>query len=82
MNQIFGKYVCKQFDFKDSASVHREFVELTRDRPCDMGEISHENLAHIGPMQWCDPQKVDIEIEENDSGIFSSLLKGIKKPQA
>ena len=68
----------KQFAFTDVAAVHAEFVQLTRKRPCDMGEISHENLARIGPMQWCDPQKADIEIEVEDSGIFSSLLKGKK----
>ena len=65
-----------KFAFTDAAAVHAEFVELTRDRPCDMGEINHENLATIGPMQWYDTQKAEIEIEENDSGFWSSLLKG------
>jgi len=69
-----------KFTFSDSAAVHREFVELTRSRPCDMGEISHENLARTGPMQWCDIQKADIEIEVEESGFWSSLLKGNKEP--
>ncbi|NJM18468.1 MAG: nitrate reductase [Richelia sp. SM1_7_0] len=71
----------QQFAFADAAAVHREFVQLTRDRPCDMGEISHENLARIGPMQWYDPKKAEIEIEDQDSGFFSSLLKGLIKKE-
>ena len=59
----------------------REFVQLTRDRPCDMGEISHENLTSNGPMQWYDTQKAEIEIEENDSGFLSSLLKGFTEKE-
>ncbi len=70
----------EKFTFSDAAAVHQEFVELTRGTACDMGEISHENLAHIGPMQWYDTQKAEIEIEENDSGFWSSLLKGKKQP--
>ncbi len=70
-----------KFAFTDAAAVHREFVQLTRDRPCDMGEISHENLANIGPMQWYDTQKAEIEIEENDSGFWSSLLKGFTEKE-
>lgn len=70
-----------KFAFADAAAVHREFVKLTGDRPCDMGEISHENLANIGPMQWYDTQKAEIEIEENDSGFWSSLLKGFTEKE-
>ncbi len=70
-----------KFAFADAAAVHREFVKLTSDRPCDMGEISHENLANIGPMQWYDTQKAEIEIEENDSGFWSSLLKGLTEKE-
>ncbi len=71
----------KEFAFTDAAAVHTEFVKLTHHRPCDMGEISHENLARIGPMQWYDNEKAEIEIEENDSGFFSSLLKGFTEKE-
>ena len=83
--EIFAEVGCRlgfhqQFNFADSAAVHEEFVQLTRDRPCDMGEINYENLRQLGPMQWCDRQKADIEVEESDFGFFSSLLKGKKEP--
>ncbi len=40
------------FNFKTSADVHAEFVQITRDRPCDMTGISHAKLAELGVMQW------------------------------
>jgi ferredoxin-nitrate reductase len=49
----------EQFDFADSAAVHREFVQLTSDRPCDMSGISHELLEQTGPIQWPHPQGAD-----------------------
>ncbi|HHP7243414.1 MAG TPA: molybdopterin oxidoreductase family protein [Elainellaceae cyanobacterium] len=45
------------FNFKDAAAVHAEFVELTRDRPCDMTGISHDRLRHDGPIQWPCPDQ-------------------------
>ncbi len=42
----------KQFPFTKSAEIHAEFVQLTRDRPCDMTGISHERLRQEGPIQW------------------------------
>ncbi|GBO55358.1 assimilatory nitrate reductase large subunit [Pseudanabaena sp. lw0831] len=41
-----------KFNFQSSADVHSEFVQITRDRPCDMTGISHAKLAEIGVMQW------------------------------
>jgi ferredoxin-nitrate reductase len=41
-----------KLNFQSSADVHSEFVQLTRDRPCDMTGISHAKLAEIGVMQW------------------------------
>ncbi|MBV8882700.1 MAG: molybdopterin-dependent oxidoreductase, partial [Chroococcidiopsidaceae cyanobacterium CP_BM_RX_35] len=41
----------KQFQFASSADVFAEYVQLTRDRPCDMSGLSHEQLAQ-GPIQW------------------------------
>jgi ferredoxin-nitrate reductase len=42
----------EQFQFADAAAVHREFVQLTRDRVCDMSGIDHERLRQEGPLQW------------------------------
>lgn len=41
-----------QFPVQSSAAIHAEFVQLTRDRPCDMTGISHERLHTEGPLQW------------------------------
>lgn len=41
-----------KFEFADSAAVRSEFIQLTRDRPCDMTGITHEQLRQQGPMQW------------------------------
>ncbi len=46
-----------QFSFASSAEVHAEFVQLTRDRPCDMTGISHDRLDREGPIQWPCPQE-------------------------
>ena len=46
----------EQFDFADSAAVHREFVQLTRGRVCDMTGISYERLQE-SPIQWPHPQE-------------------------
>ncbi|MEM9541790.1 MAG: nitrate reductase [Cyanobacteria bacterium P01_E01_bin.42] len=46
-----------QFDFADSAAVHREFVSLTRDRPCDMTGISHDLLRKEQTIQWPYPSQ-------------------------
>ncbi|MGK7925513.1 MAG: molybdopterin oxidoreductase family protein [Spirulina sp.] len=42
----------KQFNFANSAAVHREFVELTRDRPCNMTGISYDRLRAEKTIQW------------------------------
>jgi ferredoxin-nitrate reductase len=42
----------QQFQFADAAAVHQEFVQLTRDRLCDMTGISHDRLAQEGALQW------------------------------
>ncbi|MGJ3249875.1 MAG: molybdopterin oxidoreductase family protein [Elainellaceae cyanobacterium] len=46
-----------RFNFNHAAEVHAEFVELTRDRPCDMTGISHDRLRHDGPIQWPCPDR-------------------------
>ncbi len=42
----------QQFCFQSAAEVHAEFVQLTRDRPCDMSGISHDRLRSQGALQW------------------------------
>ena len=51
-----------QFPFKNSAEVYQEFVELTRDRVCEMTGITHERLLKEGPLQWpCSDNSTDLE---------------------
>lgn len=40
------------FDFADSQAVRAEFIEMTRDRPCDMTGITYDRLREKGPIQW------------------------------
>jgi ferredoxin-nitrate reductase len=40
------------FQFVDAAAVRSEFVQLTRNRPCDQSGITHERLQKNGPIQW------------------------------
>lgn len=42
----------QQFAFQTSAEVYDEFVQLTRDRPCDVTGLSHRHLQQEGPLQW------------------------------
>jgi ferredoxin-nitrate reductase len=46
----------QQFAFTTPAEVHAEFVELTRDRLCDMTGIHHDRLQAQGPVQWPYPE--------------------------
>jgi len=41
-----------KFNFQNSAEVYQEFVQLTRQRPCDMSGLSHGFLAAQGPTHW------------------------------
>ncbi len=45
-----------EFAFANSGEVYSEFVELTRNRPCDMSGISHQELQVKGPLQWPYPE--------------------------
>jgi ferredoxin-nitrate reductase len=40
------------FPFANSSEVHGEFVQVTRDRLCDMTGISYDRLREFGPIQW------------------------------
>ncbi len=42
----------KQFAFNYAAEVFAEFVQLTRDRPCDQSGLSHTYLRERGATQW------------------------------
>ena len=42
----------QEFAFADAAQVYDEFVQVTRDRLCDMTGLSHERLRQEGPIQW------------------------------
>jgi ferredoxin-nitrate reductase len=66
----------KEFDFADAAAVYREFVGLTRDRPCDMTGLSHDRLRQEGSIQWPIPDTTDGKKEKNSPkiGLFSSLF--------
>jgi len=41
-----------KFNFQNSAEVYQEFIQLTRQRPCDMSGLSHGFLAAQGPTHW------------------------------
>ena len=45
-----------KFPFTTSAEVYAEYVEITRNRPCDVTGLSHERLATQGPIQWPCPE--------------------------
>jgi ferredoxin-nitrate reductase len=71
----------EQFNFEDSAAVHREFVQLTSNRPCDMTGIDYTRLQQDGPLQWpCPLEEGGGEVEKGrggeNSGVLSNLFKG------
>ncbi|MGB5960598.1 MAG: nitrate reductase [Coleofasciculaceae cyanobacterium] len=51
----------EQFSYANSAEVFAEYVELTRDRLCNVTGVSHGRLKSAGPLQWPCP----------DSGKFN-----------
>lgn len=53
-----------KFPFKNSAEVYAEYVQLTRDRPCDMTGITHAKLAQ-NPIQWPCPEARQGQLGEN-----------------
>jgi ferredoxin-nitrate reductase len=69
----------KEFDFANSAAVYAEFIEFTRDRPCDLTGLSHERLQWEGPIQWpCSDRQVE-EVKPktptDQEGLLHSLFK-------
>ncbi len=43
-----------KFNFPSSAEVYAEFVQLTKNRVCDMSDINHGRLREEGAIQWGD----------------------------
>jgi ferredoxin-nitrate reductase len=41
-----------KFNFPSSAAVYAEFVQLTKNRVCDMSDINHGRLREEGAIQW------------------------------
>jgi ferredoxin-nitrate reductase len=80
----------REFDFANSAAVYDEFVQLTKNRPCDMTGLTHGRLRQQGPIQWpcpfeeagtlehnkCDTQGNIPSDQKTESGLFSSLFPG------
>jgi len=62
----------KQFDFANSAEVYREFVQLTRDRPCDLSGLSHDRLKAEGPIQWPCPES-EIEVDRAPKRLYTDF---------
>ena len=81
----------KEFDFANSAEVYQEFVQLTKDRPCDMSGLSHGRLRQQGSIQWpcpleetassnsialsCSTERNIAPESEEAKGLFSNLFR-------
>ena len=62
-----------KFNFQSSADVHSEFVQITRDRPCDMTGISHAKLAKLGVMQWQASDQHPEQDQVHNKGLYTDL---------
>ncbi|OYQ64015.1 nitrate reductase catalytic subunit [Pseudanabaena sp. SR411] len=62
-----------KFQFQTSADVHAEFVQITRDRPCDMTGISHAKLAKLGAMQWNSSDQNPEQDENHHKRLYTDL---------
>jgi ferredoxin-nitrate reductase len=68
----------KEFNFANSEAVYSEFVEFTRDRPCDLTGVNYDRLKWEGPVQWpCSDREVEeIKVEKpREEGLINSLFK-------
>jgi ferredoxin-nitrate reductase len=66
----------KQFNFANSEAVHREFIQFTRHRLCDMTGLSYQRLQQEGPIQWpcAEGELKELNPEEKEQGIFRKFL--------
>ena len=64
----------QQFAFQNSAEVYGEFVQLTRDRLCDMTGLSHDRLRS-GPLHWpCpDSEPVVAAADRPEQRLYTDL---------
>jgi ferredoxin-nitrate reductase len=72
----------KEFSFTCSEAVYAEFVQLTRNRPCDVTGLNYQRLQQAGPIQWPCPLEEEGEIGrqgEEEIGLLSSLFKEKKQ---
>jgi ferredoxin-nitrate reductase len=60
------------FQFTNAAQVFAEFIQLTRDRPCDQTGINHERLLQEGPLQWPCSDK-NIHSTSKHSRLYTDL---------
>jgi ferredoxin-nitrate reductase len=69
----------REFNFTNSASVYDEFIQFTRDRPCDMTGLNYDRLKWEGPVQWpCsdrEVEKIETEKPDREQGLINSLFK-------
>ena len=62
-----------KFPFQNSAEVYAEFVQTTRDRPCDMTGISHAKLTQLGAMQWQASDQYPEQDQVHDKRLYTDL---------
>ncbi|MGL5871365.1 MAG: molybdopterin oxidoreductase family protein, partial [Xenococcaceae cyanobacterium] len=69
----------EEFNFTDSAAVYAEFLQFTRNRPCDMTGLSYDRLKWEGPVQWpCSDREIK-EIKSDKSSQQEGFLDSIFK---
>ncbi|MBD2495600.1 molybdopterin oxidoreductase family protein [Nostoc sp. FACHB-280] len=62
-----------KFSFANSAEVYAEFAQLTKNRPCDMSGISHEQLQKQGPTHWPHPDHQETSLQPLASRLSKRL---------
>ena len=68
------------FAFKESSEVYAEFLEMTRDRLCDMTGLSYERLQQEGPIQWPCPDKETGR--QGDEKVIPNSVSEAPRPEA
>lgn len=61
----------QQFAFHSSAEVYAEFVQITKNRPCDLSGISHERLQKLGALQWPCPEGTSDEEAVQEKRLYT-----------
>ena len=68
-----------KFNFNNSAEVYQEFVQLSRQRPCDMSGLSHEFLATNGATHWPYSQGSNSETKRLYTNLRFNTQDGLAK---